>query len=158
MSDLHCGDCGSTNVVDGAPKSRRSLPQLRRYHAMIRAAFHHWPEAHAREHYISSEDDLRKYLQMRVGHKEIAVVIDDIGVMGKAQAVTVATAAFKAAGAYAMPVMHGDALVIFRPKSIAFHKLGHSEFCRLNDDVDQAIFDVTGTRGEAMLKEMERAA
>lgn len=152
-SDLHCADCGSTHIVDGAKASRRSLPQLKRYHAMIRAAFHQWPEAHLREHGISSEDDLRKYLQMRAGHKEIAVVVDDIGAMSKAMAVTVATAAFKAAGAYAMPIMHGDKLVIFVPKSVAFHRLSHTDFCKLSDDVEAIIESVVGVPAEQLLRE-----
>jgi hypothetical protein len=152
-SDLHCGDCGSTNVVDGGKSSRRSLPQLKRYHAMIRAAFHQWPEAHLSEHGIGSEDDLRKHLQMRVGHKEIAVVIDDIGSMSKAVAMTVATAAFKAAGAYSMPVMHGDKLVIFVPKSVAFHKMAHTDFCKLSDDVEAIIEAEIGVKADQLLRE-----
>jgi hypothetical protein len=155
VSDLHCGDCGSTNVVDGAAKSRRSLPQLKRYHAMIRAAFHHWPEKHERQ--FDSEEDLRKFLQMKAGHREVAASFAING-FSKNDALMIAEASIKAAGSYAVPVMHGETLVIFKPKSIAFHKLGHSDFCKLNDDVDAVILAETGIKGETMLKEMEKAA
>lgn len=155
--DLHCGDCGSTNIVGPERVATRSLPQLKRYHAMIKAALHHWPEAHARKYGIANKEDLRKWLQMRAGHREVAAHVELAG-MSKEQALMIAEASIKAAGSYAVPLIHGDVLVIFRPKSIAFHKLGHTEFCLLNDEVDEAIFQVTGTRGKQMLKEMERAA
>jgi hypothetical protein len=122
---------------------------------MIKAAFHHWPESAERQ--FASPDELRAYLQMKAGHREIGATIPLSG-MNKDRAVFLAEAAIRAAGSFAMPVLHGDTLVIFKPKSIAFAKLSHAEFCRLNDEVDDVIFAETGMRGEQLLKETERAA
>ena len=38
-----CPQCGCD--IEPAGKAR-SLPQLRRYFALIRAAYHHWPDSH----------------------------------------------------------------------------------------------------------------
>ena len=57
-----------------------------------------------------------------------------------------------------MPKLHGDTLVIFRPKSISFNKLGHKEFCRLNDEVDAVIEAEIGIKAERLLRETEKAA
>ena len=149
----HCPECGC--VFDKAGKAPRSLPQLRRYFAMIRAALHHWPETHERQ--FASEEELRAFLQMKAGHRETGAAIPIAG-MSKERAMLLAEAAIRAAGSYAMPVLHGDMLVIFKPKSIAFTKLSHTEFCRLSDDVSDVIFAEIGMRGEQLLLEAERAA
>jgi hypothetical protein len=148
-----CPHCGCD--VGPAGKSVRSVPQLRRYFAMIKAAFHHWPETADRQ--FASADELRAYLQMKAGHREIGATIPLTG-MNKDRAVFLAEAAIRAAGSYALPILHGDTLVIFKPKSIAFSKLSHTEFCRLSDDVSDVIFNETGQRGEQLLMETEAAA
>lgn len=146
----HCGcDIGQPS------KSTRSVPQLRRYFAMIKAAFHHWPETAERQ--FASTDELRAYLQMKCGHREIGATVPIVG-MNKERAVFLAEAAIRAAGSFALPVLHGDTLVIFKPKSIAFAKLSHTEFCRLSDDVGEIIRQETGLDPEQALREMERAA
>lgn len=149
----HCPHCGV--ILDEPAKSVRSLPQLRRYFGMIRATLHHWPESHERQ--FASEEELRAFLQMKAGHREIAATIPITG-MNKERAVILAEAAIRAAGSYALPVLHGDTLVIFRPKSIAFSKLGHSDFCKLSDEVSEVIRAETGLNPEQVLRETERAA
>jgi hypothetical protein len=121
----------------------------------MRAAFMHWPEAHPRR--FADETELRKWLVMKAGHREVASTLDLVGI-SKEHAMMIAEASIKAAGAYAVPVMHGDTLVIFRPKSIAFGKLGHKEFCRLNDEVDAVIEAETGMKAADLLRETEKAA
>ena len=148
-----CSQCGSPQRQEG--KTHRSVPQLRRFFSVIRAAWTHWPEAHPRQ--FANEEDCRKYLQMKAGHREIAASIDING-MSKELALLVAEASIKAAGAYAVPVMHGDTLVIFRPKSIKFTKMTHQDFCKLNDEVDAVIFAEIGIDAGTLLKETERAA
>jgi len=147
---MHCPVCGC--VIDREP---RSLAQHRRYFAMIRAAFHHWPESHERQ--FASEEECRKWLQMKAGHREIGATIPLTG-MSKERAMLLAEAAIRAAGSYAVPVIHGDTLAIWRPKSIAFSKLGHKEACRLFDDVADVIRAETGIDPEEMMRETERAA
>jgi hypothetical protein len=153
MSARFCNHCG--REIDTAGKAPRSVPQLRRYFAMLKAAFLHWPETAERQ--FASVEELRAYAQMKAGHREIGATIPLSG-MNKERAMLLAEAAIRAAGSYAMPVLHGDTLVIFKPKSIAFTRLSHTEFCRLNDDVSEAIFNEIGMRGEQLLKETEAAA
>jgi hypothetical protein len=54
-----------------------------------------------------------------------------------------------------MPVMHGDTLVIFRPKSIRFATMPHLAFCGLVAAVETVIEHETGARVDDLL--MERA-
>ena len=139
----------------GQPNKGRSVPQMRRYWAMIRAYWHHWPETAERQ--FESPEHMRKWLQMRAGHREVAVSMDLDGAT-KDAALLIAEAAIRATGEYAVPVLHGDALVIWRPKSIAFSRLGHSEACKLFDDVAAVAEEVTGLRADDVMRETEAAA
>lgn len=150
---MDCPHCGcEIETAKGAP---RSALQLRRYFAMIRAAFHHWPESHERQ--FTSEEECRKWLQMKAGHREVGASIPLTG-MSKERAMMLAEAAIRAADAYATIVIHGDTLVVWRPKSIAFNRLGHLAACRLFDEVSDVIIAETGLIPEQLLKEHERAA
>ena len=145
-----CPTCGHESK--GPP---RSIDQHRRYFGMIKAAFHHWPETHERQ--FASEEELRKFLQMKAGHREIAARIPLTGIR-KEQAVILAEASTRAAGSYAIPVIHGTELVIWKPKSIAFHNLGHRAFCELNQSVDEILQAEIGLSGDQLLQETEAAA
>lgn len=122
----------------GAPAKRqpRSLDQHRRYFALIKSAFHHWPEAHEKQ--FGDETELRKWLQMRAGYREIGAKIPLVG-LNRDRAVMLVEAAIRAAGSYAVPVVHGDTLVVFKPKSIKFDSMPHLEFCGLNNAVDDVL-------------------
>lgn len=146
-----CPHCGCEIVKAGKP---RSVEQLRRYFAMVRLAFENWPENNERQ--FASVEECRKYLQMKAGHREIGASIPLTGI-SKERAVILAEASVRAAGAYAVPVIHGDALVVFRPKSIAFGKLSHHDFCKLNDDVANVIEAETGIKVDDLMKEASAA-
>ena len=133
----------------------RSVEQHRRYFALISAAFHHWPEGHERQ--FSSSEELRKWLQMKAGHREIGASIPLTGI-NKDRAMLLAEASIRAAGSYAVPVIHGDVLVVWRPKSIAFDKLEHKAACALFDEVAAVIEAETGVPADRLLKEHEGAA
>jgi hypothetical protein len=122
---------------------------------MIKAALHHWPENAERQ--FASVDEIRAYLQMKAGYRETSATIPLVGIQ-RDRALFLAEAAIRAAGGYAMPVLHGDTLVIFKPKSISFAKMAHKDFCKLVDDVDDVILAEIGVRGEQLLKETENAA
>jgi hypothetical protein len=142
----HCG-CELTPAEGG---KARSTEQLRRYFAMIRAAFTHWPEAH--QHQFASSEELRAWLQMKAGAREIGAQIPMVG-MSKERAMLLAEAAIRGAGSYAWPVIHGDTLVIFRPKSVSFAKMAHADFCKLSDDVADVIEAETGIKVDQLLRE-----
>lgn len=149
-----CEVCGHTpsGSTRGAP---RSLEQLRRYFSVIRAAFSHWPDTSARQ--FASEEELRAYVQMKAGYREVASRMPLVG-LNRDRALMLVEAALRAAGTYAMPVLHKDEMVIFKPRSISFAKLGHSEFCKLNDAVEAVIEQEIGVPVETLLKEHGRAA
>jgi hypothetical protein len=147
----HCG-CEFPLGKSGKP---RSLDQHRRYFAMMRAVFMHWPESHEKQ--FADEKECRKWLQMKAGHREITARIPVIGV-DREKVRIIAEAAIRAAGAYAIPVVHGTDLIVFKPESIAFHKLSHLAFCALNDAVDEVIRAETGLDPNQLLQEQETAA
>lgn len=148
----HCPECGCVLGAGGKP---RSLEQHRRFFGLIRAVFHHWPETH--ETQFGDETECRKWLTMKAGHREIGAQIPLVGI-NRERAMLLAEAAIRAAGSYAVPVLHGDTLVVFKPKSIAFGKLSHAAFCALNNAVDEVIRAQTGLDPEQLLKEHGRAA
>lgn len=144
-----CPCCGC-ELAPSAGGKARSTEQLRRYFAIIRAAFHHWPEAH--QYQFANAEELRAFLQMKAGHREIGAKIPMTG-MSKERAMLLAEAAIRGAGSYAMPIIHGDTLVIFRPKSVSFGKMAHADFCALSDAVEAVIRAETGLDPDQMLKE-----
>lgn len=152
MTQDHCPECGCV-LNDG--KKPRSIDQHRRYFAVIKAALYHWPESHERQ--FANTEELRAYLQMKAGHRIVGAQIPLSG-MSKERAMLLAEAAIRGAGSYAMPVIHGDTLVIFKPKSIRFAALGHQAFCALNNDIDAIIEKEIGFTGDRLLKETEQAA
>lgn len=149
---MTCPCCGYSEPRKGKP---RSLDQHRRYFLLVAAAMEHWPEHH--EHQFTSIEALRKYLEMKAGWREIGAKIPLSGVR-KEHAVVLVEAAIRAAGSYAMPILHGDVLVIFRPKSISFARMPHLEFCALNEAVGNVIRDIIGVEPEQLLKERGEAA
>lgn len=142
----HCG-CELAMPAGGSP---RSTVQLRRYFAMIRAAFHHWPEGHERQ--FSCSEELRAWLQMKAGAREIGAQIPLSG-LSKERAILLAEAAIRGGGSWAMPVIHGDTLVVFRPKSVSFAKMAHRDFCDLSDAVEAVIRAETGIEAGDLLRE-----
>lgn len=100
---------------------------------------------------------MRKWAQMKAGHREIGAQVPISG-MSKERAMLLAEAAIRAAGSYAVPVLHGDVMVVFRPKSIAFDKLGHKQACQLFDEVAAVIEAEIGVSADKLLKETVNAA
>lgn len=145
----HCG-CELTQKEGGKP---RSVDQLRRYFSMIRQAWANWPESHPQQ--FTSAEELRAWAQMKAGAREVGAQIPLAG-MTKERAMLLAEAAIRGAGSFAWPVVHGNTLVIFRPKSVSFQKMAHSDFCRLSDDVAEVLEAETGITVEDLLR--ERAA
>jgi hypothetical protein len=123
------------------PNKRRSVPHLRRYFKMIRAVFDNWPHRHERQ--FTSWPELRAWLQMKAGHRELVADLPIVG-LHKERATMLVEAAIRASGSYALPVVHGDMMAIYRPKSIAFARLGHLEAVGLFADIEDVIRAETG--------------
>lgn len=148
----HCPQCGFDTTQTGVS---RSNPQLRRYFALIKAAWHQWPEADAAQY--ADINDFRKRLEMVAGHRETGAVIEDVGEIGP-RVIDIVEAVVKGTGSHAVVLPVGDRLVVYRPKSIAFRAIGHSEACALFDRVGLVIERKLGVTAEELLKEHESAA
>lgn len=148
-----CPICGHTTDAPG--RKTRSIEQHRRYFALIAATWHHWPESHERQ--FTTAEELRAWLQMKAGYREVAASIPIAG-MNRDKALLLVEAAIRGAGSYAVPVLHGASLVVFRPKSIAFGKLPHLAFCALNDAVAEVIQAEAGLSAETLLHERTNEA
>lgn len=147
-----CETCGCPVRMSD---KRRSVPQLRRYFALVRAAYTHWPEAH--ETQFSCENEFRKWLQMKAGHREVAARIPIVG-MKRERALALVEASLRASGSYAIPVAHGGDIVVLVPRSIAFGRLSHLAACALFDAVADVIKAEAGMDTEQLLREQESAA
>lgn len=144
----HCG-CDLTPERKGKP---RSVPQHRRYFALIRAAWMHWPDQH---HFRpASEQHLRCWLQAKAGHRDVATI--DTAAMTPAQAVAAVAAAIKQAGPHAFVSAVETKLYVITSKSIAFDTLPHLTACTLFDDVADVIEAETGIRADDMIRTTPR--
>lgn len=147
-----CPICGSNLDPKGKP---RSYDQLKRYFALMRAVFTHWPEGHERQ--FANAEELRKWVQMKAGYREVGAQIPLTG-MNRERALLLVEAAIRGAGSHAFPVLHGDVLVVFRPKSIAFDKMTPAAFNALNDAVEATIRQETGLDPNEVLRQTQEAA
>lgn len=121
----------------------------------MHAAFNHWPESH--EHQFSTMNDMRHWITMKAGWRDEVARIPIAG-MKIDQAKMIAEAAIRAAGGNAWPVAHKGSLVIFKPRSIAFMRMSHHEFCQLNYCVEDVIKDEMHITADELLKQHEAAA
>lgn len=144
-----CPTCGAQ-----APNIR-SFDQLKRYFAVIKAAFHHWPESHPRQ--FVNETELRKWLQMEAGHKVLKRRAKLAG-MSRDYVIATIETAYRDADAFAVVEVENGDVLTWVPKSIAYKNLTHLKFCDLNNEVDAVIERELGVNGERLLDEHRRAA
>jgi hypothetical protein len=152
-----CPHCGcDVDPVKGKP---RSLEQLRRFFAVLRAMKHHWPEK--AEFQPENEEHLRKWVLIKAGHKEttdipVPFAEDEPGVTRLAAVAIEGAVAAAGAFAFIRPHPEGGLVRVFKAKSIAFDKLGQAEFNDLNAEVEAVYEAETGLKADQLLK--ERAA
>lgn len=144
-----CPVCETKLPLTGKP---RSLEQHRRFFAMCRAAYHHWPETH--EEQFSNEEDCRKFLTMKAGWRDVAAKVTLTGIR-EDKALLLATAVLSGMpkNIGARPVLHKGQLIVWVPRSIAFAKMPHLEFCALSDAVAEVIEAETGIKVDKMMRE-----
>ena len=142
----HCPHCGCD--LDGKPKGKpRSVPQHRRYFALIRAAQSHWPATHRFQ--PASEEHLRKWIQAKSGHAVIKTV--DTAGMTTDQAVAAIAAELAHADAMHFTSAKGGRFYIIESQSINFDTLPHLSACALFDAVADTIRAETGLEPEAIM-------
>jgi len=140
-------------------KAPRSPADHRRFFGLIRAAYHHWPEAH--EFTPDSEEHLRKWLLCKAGYRDVTMIpvefADDQP--GLVRLITIAAeGAVKAAGGYAFLRPHGDGIAVFAAKSIKWDSLDQRGFHEIRSAVETVIETETGMKPDEMLKQTEDAA
>lgn len=89
---------------------------------------------------------------MKAGYRDIAAQIPLIG-MPRDKALMIVEAAIRAAGSNAVPILHKDKLVIFKPRSISYASLPHLQACSLFDSVQTVLEQESGIKAETLLTE-----
>lgn len=148
-----CPNCTATFDLNKIGKPR-SVDQHRRFFAVVKAAFLHWPENHERQ--FVDQEDARKWLTMRAGYRDMVAMIPLRNVKADV-AIMLCEAAMRAAGAHAVAVAHKGNICIWTPRSIRFDKMSHLEFCKLNDDVDEVVKTEIGITADELLSNGDSA-
>lgn len=150
---LHeCPECGVVLT------KHRSLPDHRRFFAVIRAAFEHWPSGH--EYQPEDTKALRAWLTCKAGYRNSTPIFlpedatDHMRVLFRLGI----EASIRAANGVAFVTPYRDSVAVHTPKSIAFHEMSQSEFGALRTAVEDVIRTETGLDPEILLKEKEKAA
>jgi len=142
-------------------KADRSSQDHRRFFGLIAAAFHHWPESH--EFTPDNPESLRAWLLCKAGYCERTSIdcewADNAAAPGYAKLVAIACeATMRASKGQGFIRVHGDRIVVFSPKSIAWDKIGQKAFNEVRDAVSAVIEQELGIGADTLLKEHEAAA
>ena len=132
----------------------RSLDQHRRFFGMIAAVHSHWPESHRFQ--PDNAEHLRAWILVRAGHHTVKTFFLDGDADEFARVIPIVTATMLGKHSWCRSL--GNELHVCVPESIAFDKMEHQAFCKLNGDVDEVIRAETGLDPEQLLRETERAA
>ena len=147
----HCPHCGGD--LDGKPRGKpRSVPQHRRYYALVKAAHSHWPETHRFQ--PTSAEHMRKWLQAKSGYHVIQTV--DTAGMDAAQAIVAVAAELAAADPIHFTSVVGSKFHIVSSKSIDFDTLPHLSACALFDAVADTIKSETGLDADAIMPPLRK--
>lgn len=153
MTAHFCPGCG----LDLTPERRgRSTPQHRRFFAIIKAAYLHWPPS--AEFRPRNADHLRYYLEMRADHCTVTTTAR-IRSADPEKVYQLVRAFLKhSEDERLFADLDGDLLVQKRTKSISYEAMDSRDFSRLKDDVCDIIKAETGMDAELLLRETEKAA
>lgn len=153
----HCPECGYV-LEDAKPVPRgkpRSYPQLKRFFAIIAAAFEQWRHDH--EFRPRNKDHLRYWLEVQAGHftvdKTIKINNADPDVIFE-----VLSAVMSVNEDHKQFIdVDCDLITVKRVHSIAYEKLPHESACALFNEVD-AVLAAEGFDPEQLLRERGKAA
>ena len=135
--------------IKGKP---RSLEQLRRFFAVLRKVYFHWPEnAKFQPH---GEEHLRKWVLCQAGYRKVKTTLILPGSGNPSRLAAMMEFAEKLLEMdNRFGRWKGTTLAVYEAKSIAFDKLGQAEFNRLNDEVEAVYKAETGLDPETLLTE-----
>lgn len=147
-----CPHCGAE--IGKTPGKPRSVPQHRRYFALIRAAHSHWPEGHRFQ--PTSDEHMRKWLQAKAGYHNIRTV-DTFGMDAQSAIVAVAAELADADPIHFTSVVGGKFHIV-ESKSIDFDTLPHLAACALFDAVADTIEAETGLKADQIMPPLRKHA
>lgn len=162
----HCPDCGcllpAHEANAAAPKGKpRSLEQLKRHHAVARAAYDQWPHTHPRFR-PKSPDHLRYWAYCQIGHCEVIHTIN-CGTFDlppdQLQAVMFASllAVLRASeDEKTFLEQDGSLIVVKKTGGASYAAMRHLEACNVFEEFDQFIAGELGI--DTVNKLLERAA
>lgn len=150
---MKCRWCGCEQDDKAKP---RSVEQLRRFFAVLKAMHHHWPEKH--EFQPHDEEHLRKWVLCKAGHRTIVntLTLPKMAQDTLEQVKSVINIVLEADNRF--PRWKGNTVASYEAKSINFHTLGQAAFNKLNDEVEAVYAAETGLDPEQVLKNHEGAA
>lgn len=131
----------------------RSLPDHRRFFALVAKAFENWPEHH--DFQPENSEHLRSWLTCKAGYRESTPIhMPDMATDRMRDLFRLSIeAAIAAAGGVAFVVPYRDVVAVVRPKSIAWDKIDQREFSKLRDAVSDVIEAETGIKVEDLMRE-----
>jgi hypothetical protein len=145
----HCPACG---VV---LEKRRSLPQHRRFHALVAAARMHWPEGHWFR--PKSDDHMRYWLTVQAGRFDVEKNIRVRSVEPEALLALLTAVMSTSRDEQQFVEADGDLIIVKRAHSIKFKSMPQNEFAKLCDEVE-AVIASEGMDPQQLLKETASAA
>ena len=154
----HCLDCGSTRVAKPTREKHRSTPQLRRFFAIVKAAFMHWPERTPSEFRPRTEEHLRYWLEMKADHFTVTTQARISQHDPEATYQLVRAFLKHSEDERLFLELDGNLLIEKRTKSIDYDTLDSAAFSNLKDAVCDIIKAETGMEAEQLLRETEKAA
>ncbi len=150
MNEKSCPHCG------GVLGKHRSLPDHRRFFALISAAHAQWPHDH--DFKPDSVEHLRKWLITAAGHRDVVEIAvpetEDQPALARLVALSMQSA-LEAAGAYAFvrPDPNGGRVAVYKPRSIAWDTITQREFSEIRSAVEDVIEREVGVSAEDLLRE-----
>lgn len=157
MPEIACPHCGAHFEPPKASGKPRSHPQLKRFHALMRAAFNHWPEAQT-EFRPRNKEHLRYWLEKEAGHFEVVKTIICKQADDPKRLTAVLTAVLATASDDNLFVeVEGLSVVVKRAVSISYDALAHMSACALFGQIDDVLKSL-GLDPDRLLKEEARAA
>jgi hypothetical protein len=144
-----CPECGALLF------KARSVPDLRRFFAVLRKTYDNWP--HAVDFQPDSEDHLRGYLLVQAGHRHVEFLPYPEGCDNQAvkalfrMAVEAAFAAMDRRRSHAELRVSQSGVEVITPRSIAFEALTQKEWGPIRESVEAVIERVLSVPIEILL-------
>lgn len=153
----HCPACGvvlDAHVLSSKPGKPRSYDHLKRYMALCRAAYDHWPEAETFQ--PKNVAHLRYFLEMKAGFCEVTKTIRCESV-DPDHLVSILTAVLRSCDDdKAFVEVDGALVTVKRALSASYAAMGHLTACKMFEAVEQEIENAIGVKAQQLLS--ERAA